>query len=258
MARSAGDLGLLLSAMAGPDVADGASLAGPPPSPLYPTLPSAGAAPLSGRRLGLPDNAAAGLAVPIAQVFTRAVDELRALGATIVPVAVPESSSAGFTVSSLGASAVDAGIYHEQFYPAKAASYSPVTAALIDAVIAVSNTMPAAAYVNSQRDRLGYMHQWNAVFADNRLDAVLKPGANVDGADRSGVSAQSGVTGDFIWADIAGLPVLAMPIGRSAATGMPFGIQLGGAAHSEATLLQIAIDYQAHFAYHEAVPPGLA
>jgi Asp-tRNA(Asn)/Glu-tRNA(Gln) amidotransferase A subunit family amidase len=43
----------------------------------------------------------------------------------------------------------------------------------------------------------------------------------------------------------------------SAATGLPFGMQIGGAPHTEARRLQIAIDYQAHYGYHEATPPGL-
>jgi aspartyl-tRNA(Asn)/glutamyl-tRNA(Gln) amidotransferase subunit A len=45
-----------------------------------------------------------------------------------------------------------------------------------------------------------------------------------------------------------------MPIGRSSATGLPTGIQLGGGPRSEATLLQIAIDYQAHTSYHQDSP----
>jgi aspartyl-tRNA(Asn)/glutamyl-tRNA(Gln) amidotransferase subunit A len=65
------------------------------------------------------------------------------------------------------------------------------------------------------------------------------------------------LTGDFVWADLAGLPVVAMPAGQSAATGLPFGVQLGGAPHSEATLLQIAIDYQANTTHHEDTPRGL-
>jgi hypothetical protein len=36
---------------------------------------------------------------------------------------------------------------------------------------------------------------------------------------------------------------------------MPFGVQIGGAPHDEATLLRIAIDYQAaHPAWAEAPP----
>lgn len=259
MARSAGDMGLMLSAMAGPDPADPASLAGPPPT-AYPTLPTRGVKPLQGRRLGVATDATSGLPAAVASVFERAVGEMRSLGATIVEFTEPDQSSTAFTLDSLGALGVDAGVYHTQFIPARSAYYGTGTGALVTALVAAANGISAGAYVQSQQQRTQYIHAWNAAFAANALDAVLKPGANVDGADRTGVAGMeptAGVTGDFSWADVAGLPVVAITAGRSAATGMPFGIQIGGAPHTEAKLLQIAIDYQAHTSHHEAEPPGL-
>jgi aspartyl-tRNA(Asn)/glutamyl-tRNA(Gln) amidotransferase subunit A len=260
MARSAGDLGLLLSALAGPDPADAATLTGPAPPSSYPTLPSTGTRPLGGLRLGVPDGAAAGLPAPVAALFSRAQDEMRSMGATIVPFTEPDQSSTSFTLDSLGAIGVEAGVYHSQFYPARAPFYGPAVGPLVEALVGASHTLPAGAYVQTQQQRLRYIHAWNSAFAAHALDAVLKPGAGVDGADRTGVNAlepTGGVSGDFSWADVAGLPVVAVTIGRSAATGLPFGIQIGGTPHTEARLLQIAIDYQAHYGYHEATPPGL-
>jgi aspartyl-tRNA(Asn)/glutamyl-tRNA(Gln) amidotransferase subunit A len=260
MARSAGDLGLLLTAVAGPDPADAATLAGPPPLARYPTLPRAGAKPLRGIRLGVATDATNGLPAAGAALFARAQDELRSLGAAIVSFPEPDQTSTGFTVDSLGAIAVEAGMYHQQFAPTRTAYYGHAVGPLVTALIAAANTIPAAQYVASQQQRLDYIHQWNAAFASKHLDAILKPGANVDGADRTGTAAdnpEGGVTGDFSWADVAGLPVVALTIGRSSATGMPFGIQIGGAPHTEAKLLQIGIDYQAHFDYNEAAPPNL-
>ena len=261
MARSAGDLGLLLSALAGPDPADGASLVGPTPPAVYPTLPSATARPLAGVRLGVPDGATSGLPAAVAAMFARAQGELESLGATIVSFSEPDQTSTGWTLDSTGALAVEAAVYHSQFYPAKAASYGTGTGALVSALVVAANGVPATVYIEQQQARLVYIHAWNAAFLGNQLDGVLKPGAGVDGADREGTQntgPTAGVTGDFSWADVAGLPVVAMTIGRSAATGLPFGIQLGGAPRTEAKLLQIAIDYQAGFPYHEAVPPGLS
>jgi aspartyl-tRNA(Asn)/glutamyl-tRNA(Gln) amidotransferase subunit A len=154
---------------------------------------------------------------------------------------------------------VEAGIYHRQF-ASKSASYGAGARGLVTGLVAAVNAIPATAYVELQRHRTTYIHAWNAVFATERLDAILKPGANVDGADRTGAAAlvaPGGVTGDFVWADVAGLPVVAVPVGQSAATGLPFGVQLGGGPHSEATLLQIAIDYQANTTHHEDMPRGL-
>lgn len=261
LARSAGDLGLMLSAVAGSDPHDTATLGNPPPPHRYPTLPRAGRKPLSGIRLGVATDAAAGIPAAVAALFTRAQGELHSLGATIVSVTEPPEASTGYSVDELGSVAVEAGIYHGQFYPAKAASYGTAARTLVSAFVGVANTLRAADYVTSQQTRIEYIEQWNAVFADNRLDAILKPGASVDGVDRAVVDEQDnpegGVTGDFAWADIAGLPVVAAPIGRSAATGLPFGIQIGGPPHSEAAILQIAIDYQAHYDYNAATPPAL-
>ena len=260
MARSAGDLGLLLSTLAGADPADPATLTGPSPPSAYPTLPSPGSQPLAGVRLGVPTDALSGLPAAVAAVFSRAQTELRGLGATIVPFTEPDQSSTGFTLDSLGALGVEAGVYHSQFFPARSAFYGTGTGALVTALVAAADTLPAGQYVQFQQARLQYIHAWNAAFAGHRIDAVLKPGAGVDGADRSGTAGADptgGVTGDFSWADVAGLPVVALTIGRSSATGLPFGIQIGGPPHSESTLLQIAIDYQAHHPYHEVAPPGL-
>ncbi|HET6794715.1 MAG TPA: amidase [Acidimicrobiales bacterium] len=257
MARSAGDLGLLLSALAGPDPADPATLAGPPPA-VYPTLPRTGSRPLAGVRLGVPGTATSGLPAAVAALFERALGELRSLGAVLVPFTEPDQSSVGFTLDSLGALGVEAGVYHSQFFPARAPYYGTSLGPLVAALVAAADTLPAGAYVQTQQQRLQYMHAWNAAFASHSLDAVLKPGATVDGAPRTGTAgAEPAVTGDFSWADVAGLPVVALTIGRSPATGMPFGIQIGGAPHTEARILQVAIDYQAHFPYHQAAPPGL-
>jgi aspartyl-tRNA(Asn)/glutamyl-tRNA(Gln) amidotransferase subunit A len=260
MARSAGDVGLLFSALVGADPADPATLTQPQPPARYPTLPRTGARPLAGARLGVAPDATSGLPTAVAALFTRAQSELRSLGATIVEFSAPPSTSTGFTVQDLGAIVVEAGIYHQQFYPSRAAFYGKSLGPLVAAIVAAANTFPAAQYVESQQQRLDYIHQWNAAFADNRLDAVLKPGASVDGADRTGAAAdnpEGGVQGDYSWADVAGLPVASVTVGRSAATGLPFGIQIGGAPHTEAKLLQIAIDYQAHYPYHEVAPPNL-
>jgi Asp-tRNA(Asn)/Glu-tRNA(Gln) amidotransferase A subunit family amidase len=135
MARSAGDLGLLLSALAGPDPADNASLASPSRPQVYPTLPRPGATPLGSVRIGVPDGAAGGLPAPLATLFARAQAELRALGATIVPFTEPDKSSVEFTLDDLGASGVEAGIYHRQF-AAKSASYGAGARGLVTGLVA--------------------------------------------------------------------------------------------------------------------------
>ena len=52
-----------------------------------------------------------------------------------------------------------------------------------------------------------------------------------------------------------GFPVVTVPGGASRAARLPVGIQLVGAPFTEAALIQIAIDLQAHHPHHEEQPP---
>lgn len=71
---------------------------------------------------------------------------------------------------------------------------------------------------------------------------MLKPAVTVDGFDRFAITAQlpanavaePGVTGDYAWASMGGLPVAVIPIGRSAVIGLPFAIQIGARPHADA------------------------
>ena len=74
------------------------------------------------------------------------------------------------------------------------------------------------------------------------------------GADESGDLGRFGPgTVRSIW-NGAGFPAMSIPGGLSVDTGMPVGVQIVGAPWSESTILQIAIDYQAHADYHRTRP----
>jgi aspartyl-tRNA(Asn)/glutamyl-tRNA(Gln) amidotransferase subunit A len=254
MARCASDVALLLSAIAGPDEQDPSSLAPPRPPAAYPAAPRGGPRPLTGTRIGVPGGAADGLPAATAAIFERALGELRDLGAELVAFTAPANEP-----SILGA-LPEVWSYHQQFPPDAATKYTPEVGALVAASHAAAETA-ASDYVDYQRSRTTYAAAWRELLAVKALDAVVKPGSSVDGATRdqaTGLTLVNGsVSGDYNWADAAALPVAMTPAGRSAATGMPFGLQLGGAAYAEATLLQIAVDYQAHHAYWAEAPPAL-
>jgi aspartyl-tRNA(Asn)/glutamyl-tRNA(Gln) amidotransferase subunit A len=59
-----------------------------------------------------------------------------------------------------------------------------------------------------------------------------------------------------VWND-TGFPVVSVPAGLSPADQSPVGIQLAGLPHSEAALLQVAIDLQAGTDYHRQSPADL-
>jgi aspartyl-tRNA(Asn)/glutamyl-tRNA(Gln) amidotransferase subunit A len=244
MARSAADVALLLSYMAGGDQDDPASLAlPPPPDGLYPLRASASPKPFAGKRFGLPQGAADGLPAATGALFSAFLDRVRGLGAEVVPVTMPQPPS------SLDAELAEMGLYHEQFGPVALTQYRAEVAAEVTAGIAALQA-PIRDRLTFQRDRTRYQHDYHRAFDRERLDCVVYPGSTVDGATRRellGVTVFSGsVPGDVAWANYAGVPALCTPVGRSAATGMPFGVQLGGRAWGEAALLQLALDYQAN------------
>jgi aspartyl-tRNA(Asn)/glutamyl-tRNA(Gln) amidotransferase subunit A len=244
MARSAADVALLLSYMAGGDEDDPSSLALPPrPEGLYPLRASTSAKPFAGKRFGLPAGAADGLPAATGALFAAFLDRVRDLGAEVVEVKMPKPPA------SIVAELAEMGLYHEQFAPQALTKYRGEVAAQVTLGIAALQA-PIRDRLTFQRDRTRYQHDYHRVLDHERLDCVVYPGSTVDGATRRellGITVFSeSVPGEVAWANYAGVPALCTPAGRSKATGMPFGVQLGGRAWGEAALLQLGIDYQAH------------
>jgi aspartyl-tRNA(Asn)/glutamyl-tRNA(Gln) amidotransferase subunit A len=254
MGRSAVDCSLLLASMAGPDQDDPSTLAAPPvPRGGYPTEPTRGARPLAGRRFGVVAGEADGLPAATATLYARFLDDVKALGATLVDVDLPPLPQGILGVGVLA----EAGAYHQQFGPTALPKYRTEIGAEVAACIAAQGE-PVADYISFERDRVRFNHAYNALFAEQRLDCVVLPGTTIDGATRNdlaGTTVLSGsVGGNVVWANLAGVPALCTPVGRSSATGMPFGVQLGGRPHADATILQLAIDYQAAHPYWREAP----
>jgi aspartyl-tRNA(Asn)/glutamyl-tRNA(Gln) amidotransferase subunit A len=254
MGRSAADCSLLLEAMAGPDQDDPSTLAAPPvPSRGYPTMPTRGARPLEGRRFGVVAGEADSLPAATAALYARFLDDVRALGATLVDVHLPPLPAGIVGVGALA----EAGAYHQQFGPTALPKYRTEIGAVVAACIAAQGSA-VADYIAFERDRVRFNHAYNALFAEQRLDCVVLPGTTIDGATRNqlaGTTIFSGsVGGNVVWANLTGAPALCTPVGRSSATGMPFGVQLGGLPHTDATILQLAVDYQAAHPYWRDAP----
>lgn len=252
MARSLADASMLLGVLVGSDPRDPLTAAGPDvPAGGYPLVAQGGALPLRGRRFGVPDSAYDDLPEALAAMFDDFLEGVRALGAETVPVRMPELPS-----SLLTGDRVEAGAYHQQFAD-RVGLYRPdVASAVARAVAALA--LPAGDYFAFERDRLRYQSEYNRMFADQGLDVIAVPGARVDGPDRgtfAGISVFEGVTGDVRWANYTGAPVVALPVGRSAVTGMPFGVQLGALPWGEAELIAIGLEVQEAFPVWREVPP---
>ncbi|MCA1007204.1 amidase [Rhodococcus hoagii] len=242
MGRSIADAALLLGHMAGPDVHDPTTTVGPDvPADGYPLAAKGGSTPLAGRRFGIHRRAVDEIPSPLGAMFATFVDVVQRLGGTVVDVSMPI-----LPPDLVVGDRVEMGTYHRQFAD-RLGSYRPENAVSVGTAIAAV-AIPAIDYLTAERNRLRFQHEYNRMFADNDLDAVLVPGSKVDGAKRieiAGISVFAGVTGNVGWANSTGAPVVCTPAGRSPVTGLPFGVQIGGRPWDEATLVEIALEIQA-------------
>lgn len=223
-----------------------------------PLEPRAGATPLAGRTIGIPRFAEDELAAGVAGVLERFAAEMTSLGATIVPfdrlnnpLEDNDGRRGGYkTIIGAEAAALHDGLADRwELFRAEFRSIFPP---LLD------RDGTAVQYVDAQRKRTALATTWRALFSDLGLDAVAEPG-NTGEILRMGYSARDPALRPRLygtWSD-TNFPVVCLPGGLSHVDSGPVGLQLIGLPHTEAELLQIAVDYQAHTDHHQAEPPGL-
>ncbi|MDA0166364.1 amidase [Solirubrobacter ginsenosidimutans] len=288
--RAMTDVSLLLGVLAGPDPLDPRSLQAPPAPAYYPLAPTPGDLPLAGVRIGSTietetSPARASWAPGILARLRAAVEQFRALGATIVDVA-PATSNLGSTAyfkaaapdPFTGAAVSASGVYGnaENAYVLRDTYTQTADPLLVGAVktrfrrtAAISGVegkdqllQRAAKFTpedlfGAYQVRREYCEAWAKVFADNDLHACLWPQKVQTPPDRA-----DDFTGSFSGVESSrpnttGWPCVDVPVGRDASTGIPVGIDIAAPLGADATVLQIAIDYQAHFPYHLDVPTDL-
>ncbi|BCN76723.1 amidase [Prescottella equi] len=251
MARSIADASLLLGHMAGADPNFPATYAAPSvPAEGYPLAARGGAQPLAGKRFGVARRSADALPATLGTLFGEFLDLVRRLGGTVLDVSLPIAAPDLLTGDS-----AEMGSYHRQFSD-RLGDYRLDNGATVAGTLAAL-AVPSIDYMTSARNRMVYQHDYNRMFADNDLDAVLVPGSKMDGAKRieiAGVSVFGGTTGDVRWANLTGTPVVCTPAGRSSATGLPFGVQIGGRPWDEKGLIEIALELQAARPDWQAAP----
>lgn len=260
MARSAADASLLLSYLAGYDPHDPITLTAPTlAQTAYPTQPSMARKPYAGLRFGVVTAAVEQLPAATAKVMARFLKQVQQLGGTLVDVTLPAGANGGSAktnVSTLG----ETGVYHSQFL-SRTGRYGPVYQAVVSASVAASQAATVGDTMRYAQGRVRFAHGYNKLFVQHRLTALLLPTTYADGPMRSDVAGvtilSDGPLGEVGFANAAGVPVVNTPVGRSGATGMPFGVQIAGRAWDELRLLRIAIDYQHRYPYWAEAPPAL-
>ncbi|MEV0357900.1 amidase [Nocardia sp. NPDC050697] len=251
MGRSLADATLLFDAIAGPDLHDPVTQLAPAfPAAGLPTTAADGAKPLRGRVFGVP-MAAAALPAALGALFTGFLDLIVELGGELRDVRLPAEPGGLFD-----GNAVELGMYHRQWAD-QVTRLSPFSAAVVEMGLAALS-IPSTQYLQFARDRAVYQRAYNRVFTENDLTAIVLPGAATDGMPRVAASAASILGADKVpvtWANFSGAPVIALPAGRSAATGMPFGVQLGGVPWTEVELLEIGLALEAAAPHWREAPP---
>jgi aspartyl-tRNA(Asn)/glutamyl-tRNA(Gln) amidotransferase subunit A len=235
LCRTAEDCGLVLQAMAGGDKLDPASAG----KSFYYT-PQYGRA-FKDMRIGRLVSEFPGDAV-----FEDAMKTVRAFGATVVEVKLPDfpyGALANTIVSCEGASVfeplVKSGAVDQLADPKQAAGFR------------AGLRIPANDYLRAQRIRSVLQKEFHKLFED--IDAIVAP-------TRPGVAPKIDEPLDSLKGNLsipagnlAGLPAISVPCGFI--DGLPVGLQFLGPAWSENTLIALAKEYQSRTDWHKRRPP---
>lgn len=237
MARSVDDVAALLAAIA-------------------PHAPLEAPASVAGRTVGvLGDFATSRLAPGLADVFSRALDDLAAVGLRIAEIAPPphfERFAPWRRVRFYETEQI-----HRDWYPSRAHEYGADARAVLEAGAGVTE----AEYHEAQGLRAGITAGFEALF--DEVDVIATPTvpfvAIPIGADQ--VELDGGPEPLMVallrYATIAsciGAPALSVPCGF--VDGLPAGLQLMTRPNAEALLLAVGRAYESVNQWHRQLPPG--
>lgn len=250
MARTVHDAALMLSAMAGWDVADPASARLPVPN--YALELEGG---IAGWRIGLDRQyALQGISNEVRDAFEQALDTLVMLGAEVVEVQVPgleEGISAGLVIWNAEATAV-----HEEWLRTRIEDYDPRVGPRLGNGFSVTGLD----YARAQRARRQLVRNLQVLYED--VDLLATPmcaiGAPPQGASQVEVGGQEfdvlpALTRYSRVFNLTGLPSVSLPCGFTG-DDLPIGLQLVGALYDEATVLKAAYAYEQATKWHPRRP----
>ena len=228
MARSVGDLEIILSCLLGAERFQPASSEAPP-------------------RLGLIQEffieEAAG---PVRQVVQSVLETLRRGGASVEPI----DGRLDFTeIQPLHRliMAVEAAEYHRRQFAAHRQSYGPMISALLDEGLGVS----AVDYAEALAHQRGFRRRVDELLERCReVDALVMP--STDTTAPATLTTTGTPKFQAPWS-YAGVPAVSIPCGL-ADDGMPVGLQLVGRRDGEATLLAVARWCERELAFTDLPP----
>jgi aspartyl-tRNA(Asn)/glutamyl-tRNA(Gln) amidotransferase subunit A len=240
-----------LSAMAGWDVADPATVRLPVPE--YGLELEGG---IAGCRVGIDRQyALQGISSDVRSAFEQALDTLVTLGAEVVDVQVPgleDGISAGLVIWNAEATAV-----HEEWLQTRPQDYDPRVGPRLGNGFSVSGV----AYARAQHARRQLIRNLEVLFEE--VDLLATPmcaiGAPPQGASQVVVDDREfdvlpALTRYSRVFNLTGLPAVSVPCGFTS-DDLPVGVQLVGALYDEGTVLRAAHAYERATDWHLRQPP---
>ncbi|NDZ74630.1 amidase [Streptomyces sp. SID10362] len=239
LTRTVRDAELVLSATAGHDPRDPASVPGPVPD----RFPGGG---LRGLRVGVPRNYYFDRVAPEVEESVRgAIGRLAELGAELVDVEIPMARH--IQAVQWGLMVPEATAYHERSLRATPDLYAADVRVLLEAGALTS----AGDYLRAQRARTMMREAWARML--DGVDVLAAPTVPMTAAEagRDTVEWADGTTESVsdayvrlcAPANITGVPALTLPVGHDRA-GLPIGMQLMARPFRDAAVLRVGRAYE--------------
>ncbi|MFC8854516.1 amidase [Streptomyces sp. NPDC057144] len=239
LTRTVRDAELVLSATAGHDPRDPASVPGPAPD----RFPEGD---LRGLRVGVPRNYYFDRVVPEVEESLRgAIERLAELGAELVDVEIPMARH--IQAVQWGLMVPEATAYHERSLRATPDLYAADVRVLLEAGALTS----AGDYLRAQRARTMMREAWARML--DGVDVLAAPTVPMTAAEagRETVEWADGTTESVsdayvrlcAPANITGVPALTLPVGHDRA-GLPIGMQLMARPFCDAAVLRVGRAYE--------------
>ena len=271
MAKSAADLALLLTAVAGYDPRDSTSL--DRPSEDYGRDMER---PIAGLRIGLPKEFfGEGLAPDVGRAIAAAVAQFQSLGCQVIEVRLPQtrlsipayyvlapaeasSNLARFDGVRYGFRASEYGDLRDMYMKTRAQGFGgEVKRRILIGTYVLSHGYYDAYYLQAQKVRRLIAQEFAEAF--KHCDVIMGPTAPTT-AFQLGAKAADPVQmylNDIytVSAPLAGIPALSIPCGFDDA-GLPVGLQIMGNYFQEARMLGVAHQYQRITDWHLRTPAG--
>lgn len=250
IAKSVEDAAIMLAAIAGPDPMDPSSSSRPVPDYRKDMRGS-----IRGLRLGVPRQYFWENVDPeIQKVVSAAIRQMEGAGAMRVEVDIPALENCAAMEAHI--TLAEATSYHEPYLKKQADDYGPAVRTNLEA----GRYLLATDYVKSQRARTLLQRNFNEAF--KRAEVIVSPTLPALPPLVGEVWVQSGDLREHVIDaflrfnipyDLTGLPAISVPCGFSSA-GLPIGLQIGGRAFEEATILKFAHAYEQSTDWHTARP----